>query len=170
MEPFIPDNGTVESEMVSVVKCGLMVLDMKDTGWVIRRMDKVNLCTLTETFTKDNGLMIKHTVKEHILMQMELTITVIGSMTNNTALVWSHGLMVPNMKVTTSMAKKKVKVNSHLPMEATMKENLNKMKYVDMENITGLMVSNMTDSGVIIKCTAKELSSGKIKRNIKDNL
>jgi len=37
-----------------------------------------------------------------------------------------------------------------------MKENLNKMRYVDMESITGQMVSNMTDNGAIIKCTEKE--------------
>ena len=55
-------------------------------------------------------------------------------------------------------------------MVATMKENSNKMKYVDTESTTGQMVSNMMDNGVIIKCTEKEFLFGKIKRNTKDNL
>jgi len=55
-------------------------------------------------------------------------------------------------------------------MEVITKENLNKMKYVDMESITGLTVSNMMDNGVITKCTVKEFLFGKTKRNTKDNL
>jgi hypothetical protein len=42
-------------------------------------------------------------------------------------------------------------------MEVIMKENSNKMKYVDMEIITGQMVNNMKEKGAIIKCKGKEL-------------
>ena len=42
-------------------------------------------------------------------------------------------------------------------MEVIMRENSNKMKYVDMEIITGQMVNNMKENGVIIKCMAREL-------------
>jgi hypothetical protein len=38
-----------------------------------------------------------------------------------------------------------------------MRVNSNKMKFVDMETITGLMVNNMKENGVTIKCTGKEL-------------
>ena len=38
-----------------------------------------------------------------------------------------------------------------------MKENSSRMKYVDMENITGLMVSNMMVNGVTTKCMEKVL-------------
>jgi hypothetical protein len=55
-------------------------------------------------------------------------------------------------------------------MEVTMRVNSNKMKYVDMETITGQTVNNMKVNGVIIKCMEKELLYGKIKRSTKDNL
>ena len=38
-----------------------------------------------------------------------------------------------------------------------MRVNSNKMKFVDMETITGLMVNNMKENGVTIKGTGKEL-------------
>ena len=127
---------------------------------MIKLTDKENLSTLTEIFMRDNGSMIRHMEKERILMPTEHTIMVIGSMINNTALVWNHGLMVPNMKETGEMEWRREE-------EATTKVNLNKMKFVVMESITGLMANSMMDSGVIIKCTAKEHLSGKTKRNIK---
>lgn len=55
------------------------------------------------------------------------------------------------------MVRKKERVNLLLLMEVTMKENSNKMKYVGMEIITGQMVNNMKENGVIIKCMEKEL-------------
>lgn len=89
-------------------------------------------------------------------MPMVPIIMEIGSTINNMVSVWSLGLMALNTKVIISMARKRAKENLHLPMEAIMKVSLNKMKYVDTESIIGLMVSNMTDNGVIIKCTEKE--------------
>ena len=55
------------------------------------------------------------------------------------------------------MERKKGRVSLLLLMEVTMRENLSKMKYVGMEIITGQMVNNMKENGVIIKCTVKEL-------------
>ena len=48
-------NGSTVSEMASDPKCGLMVLNMKDTGKTTRLMDRENWFTLTEMFMKDNG-------------------------------------------------------------------------------------------------------------------
>lgn len=101
MVQCIQDNGLMESVMVLEVKCGQTAQDMKATGWVIKLMDKVSLFMLTVTSTKDNGSMIKHMAKEPTLMLTVHTTTVTGSMTSNTASVWSHGQMVPSMKVTT---------------------------------------------------------------------
>jgi hypothetical protein len=53
------------------------------------------------------------------------------------------------------MVKRKAKVNSLLPMAAFMKENLNKTKSADPENIHGPMVNSMKVSGAIIKCMEK---------------
>jgi len=72
-------------------------------------MDKENWFTLTVTFTKENGSMTRLMEKVLTLMQMVLITMVTGSMINNTALEWNHGQMVPSMKVTTLMARKKVK-------------------------------------------------------------
>ena len=170
MELFILVNGTLVSEMVSVVKCGQMVQDMRVTGNPIKLTVKENLSMPTETFTRANGSMIKLMEKVLIPMPMELTIMVIGSTINNMVLEWNLGLTVLNTKVTISMVKKREKENSHSLMEVITKENLNKMRYVGTESTIGLMVSNMTDNGVIIKCMEKEFLFGKTKRNIKDNL
>ena len=102
-------------------------------------------------------------------MPMELTTMVIGQMTNNMVLEWSHGQMVPSMKVIMSMEKKKAKASLLLLMEASMKESSSKMKYAGMENIRGQMASNMKASGAIIKCMVKELLFGKIRKNTKVN-
>ena len=42
MELYILANGTQGCVMVSVVKCGQMVQDMKDIGNLIKLMDRVN--------------------------------------------------------------------------------------------------------------------------------
>ena len=55
--------------------------------------------------------MIKHTARAHILMQMELIITEIGWMTNNTVKEWNRGQMVRNTKVSIKMVKKMVVEN-----------------------------------------------------------
>jgi hypothetical protein len=112
---------------------------------------------LTVTYMKDNGSMIKLMVKVLIHMLMEPTITVIGLMINNMDLVWSLGQMVLNMKVIILMVKKRERESLHLLMAVITKESLNKMKYVDMANTIGPMVSNTMVNGVTIKCMEKEL-------------
>ena len=156
MELSTPVNGTQVSEMVSVVKCGQMVQDMKAIGSLIKLTVKENLSMLTETSMKASGSMTKLMAKEHIPMPMEPTIMEIGSMINNMDSEWSPGLMVLSTRETTSMERKREKENLHLLMVVITKENLNKTRYVDTESTTGQMVSNMTDNGAIIKCMVKE--------------
>jgi hypothetical protein len=48
--------------------------------------------------TKVNGLMTKPKEKVSISIKMVLHIPVNGSMTNNMAMEYKNGLMVPNMK------------------------------------------------------------------------
>lgn len=81
----------------------------------------------------------------------------IGLMINNMGLEWSHGQTEPNTRVPTLMVKRRVKENLHLLMAVIMKASLNKMRYAVMENISGLTVNNMKDSGVKIKCMEKVL-------------
>jgi len=68
------------------------------------------------------------------------------------ALEWSHGLMGLSMRETILMERRRERENLLLLMEATMKENSNKMKFVGMENITGQMENNMMVNGAITKC------------------
>ena len=84
--------------MVSEVKCGLMVQDMKVIGNQTKPTVKESLFMLTVIYTRANGSMIKPTEKVLTLMQTELIIMVIGLMINNMVLVWSLGLMVLNMR------------------------------------------------------------------------
>ena len=124
MELFILVNGTLVSEMVSVVKCGQMVQDMRVTGNPIKLTVKENLSMPTETFTRANGSMIKLMEKVLIPMPMELTIMVIGSTINNMVSEWNLGLTVLNTKVTISMVKKREKENLHSLMEVITKEKI----------------------------------------------
>ena len=156
MEQSIQDNGIQASEMVLVVKCGQMVQGMKAIGNLIKLTVKENLYMPMVIFMRVSGSTIKLMVKVLIPTLTEPTIMVIGSTINNMVSEWSLGLMVLNTKVTTSTGRKKAKENLHLLMEAIMRVSLNKTRYADMENTTGLMVSNMMDNGVIIKCTEKE--------------
>lgn len=80
-----------------------------------------------------------------------------GLMINNMEKAWNLGQMVRSMKENTSMVRKKAKANLLLLMVAFTKENLNLMKYVDLDNTRGPMENNMKVSGLIIKCMDKEL-------------
>ena len=96
-----PDNGTMESEMASETKCGLMVRAMRVTGKQTKRTGKASLFMPMETFMKDSGSMTRHTEKALTHMPTALIITEIGSTTSSTASAWSHGQMVPNMRAIT---------------------------------------------------------------------
>ena len=143
--------------MVMAHSYGQMDLSTKGIGVEIRPTVKENQCMPTVTFMKVNGLMIKLMEKELILMQMVPIIMVIGQMISNMDSVWNHGQTEPSMKETIQTVRKKERVSLLLPMGVTMRVNSNKMKFVDMETITGLMVNNMKENGVTIKCTGKEL-------------
>lgn len=143
--------------MVMAHSYGQMDLNTKGIGVEIRPTVKENQCMPTVTFMKVNGLMIKLMEKELILMQMVPIIMVIGQMISNMDSVWNHGQTEQSMKETIQTVRKKEKESLLLPMGVTMRVNSNKMKFVDMETITGLMVNNMKENGVTIKCTEKEL-------------
>ena len=143
--------------MVMAHSYGQMDLNTKGIGVEIRPTVKENQCMPTVTFMKVNGLMIKLMEKELILMQMVPIIMVIGQMISNMDSVWNHGQTELSMKETIQTVRKKERESLHLPMGVTMRVNSNKMKFVDMETITGLMVNNMKENGVTIKCTEKEL-------------
>ena len=97
--------------MEQVHKNGPMAQNMKDTGRKTKQTDKVNLFMRTVMFMKANGSMIKLMEKVLTPMLMVHTTMATGSMISSTATVWRAGPMVPNMKETTSMERRKEKVN-----------------------------------------------------------
>lgn len=97
--------------MEQVHKNGLMAQNMKDTGRKTKQTDKVNLFMLTAMFMKANGSMIKLMEKVLTPTPMVLITMATGLMISSTAMVWKAGPMVPSMKETTSMERRKEKVN-----------------------------------------------------------
>ena len=67
-------------------KSGLMELNMKESGDIIKLMGRENSFMLMETSTKVNGTMIRQTVTAFISMSMVLDMKVIGRMTCKVAL------------------------------------------------------------------------------------
>lgn len=55
MEQLTLDSGSITREMVTATNYGLMALDMKDTGAMIKQTVRVSLFTQTEIFTRVNG-------------------------------------------------------------------------------------------------------------------
>lgn len=54
-EPYMMENGLVDSEMDLAFKNGQMVLVMKVNGEIIELMVKANLLILMAIFTRENG-------------------------------------------------------------------------------------------------------------------
>jgi len=61
---------------------GLMVVDMKVIGKMIKQILKEFFFMLMEIYTKENGLTIKHMELEYTLIQMELNMKVHGKKIN----------------------------------------------------------------------------------------
>lgn len=86
--------------MVTESRIGLIHLDMKANGQMIKQMDKESWSMPMEMFMRDHGLMIRLMVKGSILIQMELTMLEIGLMISKVELEWKVGLMVLSTKET----------------------------------------------------------------------
>lgn len=63
-----------------------------------------------------------------------------------------------------------VKENSTGQMEVTMMVILNKITFMDMVFMNGLMVENIKVNGKIIKCMEKEISLGQMEENMKETM
>ena len=96
---------------------------------------------------KGSGQMTKLMVKVFTLMQTVIITMVTGFIINNMALVQNLGMMESSMKVNILKTKRKDMVKLHLPMVATMKVNLNQMKFVVKGNNYSLMENIMKVNG-----------------------
>ena len=95
--------------MATVRKSGLITPAMSASGRVIRLMARESLSMLMEILTMVCGLMIRPMAKELIRMPTVLSMTVSGWTTSSTDTAWNLGLMVPDMKETTSMARRRAR-------------------------------------------------------------
>lgn len=67
-EPYMMENGLVDSEMDMGFNNGQMVLFMKVSGKIIELMVKENLLTLMVMSMRENGSMIRLTEREYIII------------------------------------------------------------------------------------------------------
>lgn len=170
MESYMKEVGMDNQDRVMGYKYGLMVLDMKGNGIIIRQMDKENLYMLMEMFMMASGMMIKPLEVEHITIIMVLSIVDNGWMINSMDMEFKHGLMDQNTKVFMIWEKKMVKENIFGKMEVIMMVVGSIIKSLVKEHISGQMVGDMKEIGSIIKCMDMDVMNGKMAGNMKDNI
>lgn len=98
MELFTKGNGKVQLDMAMVSKCGLMGQGMKESGNLIKLMERENFGTSMVMSLTVNGEMTKLMDTEYILMSMVLNMKDTGKMIFNMGMVLKHGLTGHNMK------------------------------------------------------------------------
>lgn len=74
VEHIMKVNGQVNKEMDREYKYGLMVLNMRENGKIIKQMGRVSFGIQGEIIMKDNGKMIGLVVMEFICMPMDLNL------------------------------------------------------------------------------------------------
>jgi hypothetical protein len=122
-----------------------MVISMKVTGLMIKRMGMVSMYTWMELSILDSGKKINNMVKAEKL-----------------------GLMAQCMKVIMSLARNKAKVYSSGQMGLYIKVNLLTTTLKALESIDGQMAEYTKVNGKIIRCMEEEYSSGQMEDNMKE--
>ena len=90
---------------------GQMVPDTRVCGAMIKPMAKENLYMPMETSTRASGSTIRQRELVPILTRTELTTKDNGRTTSNTDMEWSLGQTVLDMRASTKMERKRVKVD-----------------------------------------------------------
>jgi len=83
VEQYIQENGLTNKDMDLVSKLGLMELNMKVVGEIIKQKDKENSYMLMEIYLKESGLMIKLMDMVFIFIKTELNMKATGRTTYN---------------------------------------------------------------------------------------
>lgn len=106
---LMKDNGFKGKDKVLVYKYGLMAQNMPVNGKIIKPMGKVFCIMQMVMFIKDSGLMIKPVDKELIPTKTAPNTSVNGKTTNKTDTEYNNGLTDKFMKASTKMVQKQVK-------------------------------------------------------------
>ena len=115
---------------------------------------------LTVIFMMVSGRMIKLMAMDNIHTLMEHSMREIGLMINNTAWVKNAGPMVLNMKETINTVKKMVMDNFYGQINLRTVAISLIITFMDKEDIDGLMAVNIVVIGNVIRCMDKECSLG----------
>ena len=132
-------------------KYGLTEACMKDTGRIIKHVDKDNKSTLTVIFILAYGMMTKLMGKEDIFILTEPNTMDNGSKINNKVTESKNGSMVQNIQENTLTARKTEKVSSHGLMEVATRVHLSAIIYKVSANTYGETVNHTRDNGKTTK-------------------
>ena len=111
MGQFIREHGIKQGILGKgmVYSSGLMVADMRATGNRIRLMAKASSFMPMETSILVSGKMIEHTVLEHILILMALSMKANGNSINSMDTERRSGLMEQNTRENSQTVTKRAK-------------------------------------------------------------
>ena len=137
-----------------------MVHSMKVTGKTINCVGQVNLQKLMEPYTRVTFLMAKCTVKGNTATKMGLHKKVIGLKVSKMAMESRHTQMGLVMKDNIKMDRSMDKAHLLFLMGQFTKVHLKMVLCKVKESSIGLMTRTTMACGQIIKCMAKEFSSG----------
>ena len=113
--------------------------------------------------------MTKLTAMEPTSMPTEQHTLVSGTKINSMVKELKSGQMVQSTRATTSMARNMVRANSLLLMGPPIPANSKTTKFLDRENMFGLMVKCTMGNGRKIRCMARVCSYGETGRGTKAN-
>jgi len=171
MVPYIMVNGLkMAYERAKVSNCGKTVANTKVIGKTTKPMATADLFIPMETAISETGSMTKLMAEVHTSTWMAQLTAVTGKKTSNMATELRPGLMLPNTKVTTNMAKSMVSELLNGPTDLHILENSTIITFMARAFILGLIIENMKVSGEQTKCTERVRLFGRILENISENM
>jgi len=153
--------------MVGVFRFGPILPAMKETGAMIKPMERASSFMLTATYTMVNGGMTRLKAREPILTLMVPITKASGWMISSMAEVLRAGLMVLGTKAIMKTERRKDLANLLLRMAPSTKDNSERMRSLERAGTSGLTARLTMASGKRTKCMDTVLSSGRTARLMK---
>ena len=142
------DNGIQQAKgKVWVYKYGLMVANMKASGYVIRLILSVGLSIALEIVTQANGNSIKPMEQAHFISQMAESIQANGRMIYSMDLVLKFGMIQVSMRVGMKMDIGIYLEHFNLLTEANMLESLIRIRFMEKAYFNGKMERDLMGFG-----------------------
>lgn len=131
------DNGIINIKMGEANKFVLMELCMRDIGKITSRMVAEGRFLLMDKYTKENGARAEFKGKASFLDKMGPHTLDNGSTTCRTVMAIKNGPTEPSMKEVLLIVTSKAMEYSKRRMEASMKDNLKRIKSKAMVTLCG---------------------------------